>query len=107
RARGTRMAKSIYVLNGPNLDLLGDREPHIYGHQSLADVERECRAVADRQGLSLEFRQTAAAHQMLAWIHEARRSAGIVINPAGFCYHSVPVLDALLACECPVIEVHI
>ncbi len=97
----------IYVLNGPNLDLLGEREPHIYGTQTLADLEALCRRATASAGVELLFRQTAAEHQMIEWLHEARRAAGVVINPAGFCYHSVPVLDALLACECPVIEVHI
>lgn len=97
----------IFVLNGPNLDLLGEREPHIYGTQTLADVEALCRGIATGSHVELTFRQTAAEHQMIGWLHEARRAAGVVINPAGFCYHSVPILDALLACECPVIEVHI
>jgi len=97
----------IFVLNGPNLDLLGEREPHIYGTQTLADVEALCRRIVTGSNVELTFRQTAAEHQMIGWLHEARRAAGVVINPAGFCYHSVPILDALLACECPVIEVHI
>ncbi len=97
----------IFVLNGPNLDLLGEREPHIYGTHTLADVEALCRRVLASRNVELAFRQTAAEHEMIGWLHEARRSAGIVINAAGFSYHSVPILDALLACECPVIEVHI
>ncbi len=101
------MSSRIYVLNGPNLDLLGEREPQIYGTQSLADVEKLCLSVAQRYGAQLLFRQTNAEHEMIAWLHEARRAAGIVINPAGFAYHAVAVLDALRACECPIIEVHI
>jgi 3-dehydroquinate dehydratase-2 len=101
------MKPRVYLLNGPNLNLLGEREPHIYGHQTLADVETICRAVADRQGFELVCHQTTAEHQMIDWLHEARKSAGIVINPAAFSYHSVPILDALKMCECPVIEVHI
>jgi len=97
----------IFVLNGPNLDLLGQREPQIYGTNTLADVEALCRSTLTGQSLELVFRQTAAEHEMVGWLHEARRSAGIVINGAGFSYHSVPVLDALLACECPIVEVHI
>ncbi len=97
----------IYVLNGPNLDLLGEREPQIYGTQTLADVERLCADTVDGQGVEVVCRQTAAEHQMIAWLHEARRSCGIVINPAGFCYHSVPILDALRLCECPIVELHI
>jgi len=101
------MGDRIYLLNGPNLNLLGEREPHIYGHHTLADVEASCRPVAERHGLELVFRQTNAEHEFIAWLHEARRSAGIAYNPAAFCYHSVPVLDALKMCECPVVEVHI
>jgi 3-dehydroquinate dehydratase II len=97
----------IHVLNGPNLDLLGEREPHLYGTHTLADVEALCRRALSRAHIELVFRQTAAEHEMIGWLHEARRATGIVINPAGFSYHSVPILDALLACECPIIEVHI
>ena len=97
----------IFVLNGPNLDLLGQREPHIYGTSTLADVEALCRSTVAAEALELVFRQSAAEHEMVEWLHEARRSAGIVINGAGFSYHSVPILDALLACECPIVEVHI
>jgi 3-dehydroquinate dehydratase II len=100
------MAK-VYVLNGPNLNLLGQREPHLYGSSTLADVEAMVRPVAERAGLELVFRQTNREYQMVDWIQEARTSAGLVINPAGFSYHSVPVLDALKMCECPVVEVHI
>jgi len=101
------MSKTVYVLNGPNLNLLGQREPEIYGRDTLADVEARCRAVADAHGLALIFRQTNREYEMVDWIQEARKSAGIVINPAGFSYHAVPVLDALKMCECPIVEVHI
>ncbi len=101
------MTQTVYLLNGPNLDLLGQREPELYGSQTLADVEAICRAVADRHGLALIARQTNAEHEMIAWLHEARQAAGIVINPAAFCYHSVPVLDALRMCSAPIVEVHI
>jgi 3-dehydroquinate dehydratase II len=97
----------VHVLNGPNLNLLGVREPHLYGHQTLRDVEQLCQAVADRHRLELLCRQTNAEHQMIDWLQEARTDAGIVINPAAFSYHSVPVLDAMKMCECPIIEVHI
>ena len=100
--------RKVYVLNGPNLDLLGQREPELYGDSTLADVERDCCAVADEHGLELVFRQTNAEHEMIAWLHEARvGAAGLVINPAGFSHFSVPVLDALRMCDCPVVEVHI
>ena len=98
----------VYVLNGPNLNLLGKRQPEIYGHETLADVEAECRRTAGELGLDIEFRQTNAEFQLIDWIHEAReRAAGIVINPAAFTHTSVAVLDALSACEFPILEVHI
>ena len=101
------MSTRVYLLNGPNLDLLCEREPDIYGSNSLADEESQARSAAERLGLELLCHQTNAEHQMIAWLHEARRAAGIVINPAAFCYHSVPILDALRLCECPIVEVHI
>jgi 3-dehydroquinate dehydratase-2 len=102
------MTHTTYLLNGPNLNLLGVREPEIYGHQTLADVEAACRPIAAANGLRLEFRQTNAEHEMIAWLHEARVGmAGIIINPAAFTYHSVPILDALKMCDCPIVEVHI
>jgi len=100
-------APRVHVLNGPNLNLLGVREPDIYGRQTLRDVGQLCQEVADRHGLELIFRQTNAEYQMIEWLHEARQDAGVAINPAAFCYHSVPVLDAMKMLECPVIEVHI
>jgi 3-dehydroquinate dehydratase II len=101
------VSAQVFLLNGPNLDLLGEREPLIYGRDTLADVESLCRAAAARHGVELICHQTNAEHEMITWLHEARRAAGIVINPAAFCYHSVPILDALRACECPIVEVHI
>ena len=103
------MSKTIYVLNGPNLNLLGTREPEIYGHATLADVERLCRATAKQHGLAVEFRQSNHEGEIIDWIHDARakHAAGVVINPAGYSHTSVAILDALLALEAPVIEVHI
>ena len=102
------MTKLVYVLNGPNLNLLGKRQPQIYGHETLADVERDCAALAGELGLSLRFLQSNAEHQIIDWIHEAREdAAGIVINPGAFTHTSVAILDALNAFEPPVIEVHI
>lgn len=101
------MSKTVYLLNGPNLNVLGLREPHIYGSMTLADLEGMCRSVAERHGFALEFRQTNQEGEMIDWIQEARQSAGIVINPAGFTCNSISVRDALLMCDCPVIEVHI
>jgi 3-dehydroquinate dehydratase II len=101
------MSNRVYLLNGPNLNLLGLREPHLYGSKTLKDVEDLCRPVAARHGFELEFRQTNREYEMVDWIQEARQAAGLVINPAGFTYNAVPVLDAIKVCECPVVEVHI
>ena len=105
RKAGTR-AGTIHVLNGPNLNLLGEREPEVYGTSTLADVERACRELCDAAGVGLEFSQTNSEAVLVDQIQAARASAGIVINPAG-CSYSVPVLDALNACSAPVVEVHI
>jgi 3-dehydroquinate dehydratase-2 len=102
------MSRLVYLLNGPNLNLLGKRQPAIYGHETLADVESECRAVAAELRLEIEFRQSNAEHQLIDWIHEAReRAGGLVINPAAFTHTSIAILDALATCEFPIIEVHI
>jgi 3-dehydroquinate dehydratase-2 len=98
--------KPIYVLNGPNLNRLGTREPEIYGTTTLAQIEQICRQAAGTR--PIEFRQTNAEHQLIDWIHEAiDRGAGIVINPAGFSFHSIPVLDALKMFPGPIFEVHV
>jgi len=100
--------QNIHVLNGPNLNLLGKREPHIYGHASLADVEQRCKSACARLGLGMVFRQSNHEGELVDWVHAARESAaGIVINPAGYSFTSVALLDALKASELPVIEVHI
>ena len=102
------MSRLVYVLNGPNLNLLGKRQPAIYGYETLADVEAECRQTARDLGLELKFHQSNAEFQLIDWIHEARETAGgIVINPAAFTHTSVAILDALNTCEFPIIEVHI
>jgi 3-dehydroquinate dehydratase II len=102
------MSRSVYVLNGPNLNLLGKREPHIYGHETLADVEAQCRTLAAELNLSIEFRQSNAEFQIIDWIHEARETAAaIVINPGAFTHTSIAIMDALNACKCPIFEVHI
>jgi 3-dehydroquinate dehydratase-2 len=102
------MTETIYVLNGPNLNLLGKRQPEIYGRETLADVEADCVRLAGELGLAVRFLQSNAEHQLIDWIHEARdEAAGIVINPAAYTHTSVAILDALNAFEGPVIEVHI
>ncbi|MGD0634036.1 MAG: type II 3-dehydroquinate dehydratase [Beijerinckiaceae bacterium] len=102
------MSRLVYVLNGPNLNLLGKREPEIYGSETLADVERQCLALAGELKLELRFHQSNREYELIDWIHEARETAaGVVINPAAFTHTSVAILDALAAFEGPVIEVHI
>jgi 3-dehydroquinate dehydratase-2 len=99
---------TIVVLNGPNLNLLGEREPEIYGRDTLADVAELCRQAVAGTGITIDFRQTNAEYEMVAWLQEARRGrAGIVINPAAFTYAAYSVLDAIKLADCPVMEVHI
>jgi 3-dehydroquinate dehydratase-2 len=103
------MASLIYVLNGPNLNLLGAREPETYGRATLDDVERLCRETAIKHGLTIEFRQSNKEGELVDFIQEAakKKAAGIVINPAGYTTTSVAILDAILAVKLPTIEVHI
>lgn len=103
------MPKTIYVLNGPNLNLLGTREPEIYGRATLADIEKLCRTTAERHRLAVEFRQSNHEGQIIDWIQEAskEKAAGLVINPAGYSHTSVAILDALATLEAPIIEVHL
>ncbi len=103
------MAKTIHILNGPNLNLLGTREPDVYGRATLADVETLCREAAGKSGHDIVFRQTNREGELVDWIQEAAAgdAAGIVINPAGYTTTSVAILDAILAVQVPVIEVHI
>ncbi len=102
------MSRLVYILNGPNLNLLGKRQPHIYGHETLADVEAQCRALAGELGLELRFHQSNREYEIIDWIHEARETAaGLAINPAAFTHTSVTILDALNAFDGPVLEVHI
>jgi 3-dehydroquinate dehydratase II len=100
---------TIYVLNGPNLNLLGTREPELYGRATLAEVEKLCHATAERFGLAVEFRQSNHEGQIVDWIQQARaeNAAGLIINPAGYTTTSVAILDALYVLKAPVIEVHI
>jgi 3-dehydroquinate dehydratase II len=102
------MKRLVYVLNGPNLNLLGKRQPTIYGHETLADVEKACRHAANELRLELRFHQSNREYEIIDWIHEARETAGgIVINRAAFTHSSVAILDALNSFDGPVIEVHI
>lgn len=98
----------IFVLNGPNLNLLGEREPNIYGKATLAEVEKMCRERAETLGLEIDFRQTNDEGELIGWLQEARGEAdGVVLNPAAFTHYSLAVRDAVAATELPVIEVHI
>ncbi len=101
-------APLIAVLNGPNLNMLGLRQPHIYGAATLDDVEQICAEAAEGLGLAIDFRQTNGEGELVSWVQECRgRAQGIVINPAAYTHTSVALLDALLATELPVIEVHL
>jgi 3-dehydroquinate dehydratase-2 len=103
------MPDTVYVLNGPSLNLLGTREPEKYGHATLADVEKLVRARAESAGWAVEFRQSNHEGELVDWIHEAHanKAVGIVLNPAGYTTTSIALLDAILAVKLPVIEVHI
>ena len=102
------MTKPIYVLNGPNLNLLGLRQPEIYGHETLADVAAQLAALADQLQVQVHCAQSNHEGQLVDWIQEARQSAaGIIINPGAYSHTSVAILDALNAFEGPVLEVHI
>ena len=102
------MAKPIYVLNGPNLNLLGSREPEVYGKDTLDDVKAKCEVKAKLLGFAVDFRQSNHEGELVAWIQEARGEAsGLIINAGAFTHTSIAMLDALLACSIPSIEVHL
>jgi len=102
------MARTVFVLNGPNLNLLGVREPEIYGTQTLEDIKKRCIARAKTHGLEIDFRQSNFEGVMIESVHEAREKAvGIVINPAGLSFRSIPLLDSLKMFDGPKIEVHL
>lgn len=102
------MTKTVYILNGPNLNLLGKRQPEIYGYDTLDDVEAACTRLGEEFGIRTRLLQSNWEGQIVDWIHEAREAAqGIIINPAALTHTSVAVLDALNAFDGPVLEVHI
>jgi 3-dehydroquinate dehydratase-2 len=101
-------APTILIVNGPNLNMLGVRDPAVYGRDSLADIERLCRRRAGELGLAVDFRQSNAEGEIVTWIQEARaRAAGIIINAGAYSHTSIAILDALQLAELPVIEVHL
>lgn len=102
------MSSLVFVLNGPNLNLLGKREPHIYGHETLADVEAACRRRGDELKVEIDFRQSNHEGALIDWIHEAReRAAGLILNPGALSHTSIGIHDALKAYGGPIIEVHL
>lgn len=102
------MGKPVYVLNGPNLNMLGKREPAIYGRDSLADVRARTEARAKTSGLAVDFRQSNSEGELIGWVQDARdKASGIIINAGGLTHTSIALLDALQAAELPVVEVHL
>ncbi len=102
------MTDTIYVLNGPNMNLLGKRQPELYGSKTLNDVEKSCSEIANENAFKIDLRQSNSEADLIDWIHEARNvAAGIVINPAAYSHTSIAIMDALMAFEGPVIEVHV
>ena len=102
------MASNIYILNGPNLNLLGTREPDVYGKATLADIEQMCRAAAKKHGLEVVFRQTNVEGELVNWLQEARtKAAGVILNAGAYTHTSIAIHDALRAGTMPVVEVHL
>lgn len=102
------MTKTIYVLNGPNMNLLGKRQPELYGSKTLSDVEKSCGVIAHEKAFKIDLRQSNNEADLIDWIHEARKDgAGIIINPAAYSHTSIAIMDALMTFEGPVIEVHV
>jgi len=102
------MSRAVFVLNGPNLNMLGRREPEIYGTTTLQQVQQSCEQLANGLDLVCEFRQTNSEAVMVDWIQEAfEKNAAVIINPAGLSFNSIPVLDALKLIKAPLVEVHI
>ncbi len=102
------MSQIVYVINGPNLNLLGSREPDVYGHTTLSDIEKIAMETGESLGLSIEFLQSNEEGALVNWIQEAREKAkGLIVNAAGYTHTSVAIMDALLASDIPIIEVHL
>lgn len=102
------MPSPIFVINGPNLNLLGHREPHVYGRETLEDIRQRCERRAERLGHGVDFRHSNHEGVLIDWVQEARSGAcGLVINPGGYSHTSVALLDALKALEIPVVECHL
>lgn len=102
------MTKIVTILNGPNLNLLGTREPEIYGSETLSDIQQLCMGKAGALGLSVDFKQSNIEGELVTWIQEARiNSVGMIINAAAYTHTSVAILDALNTCDYPIIEVHL
>jgi len=101
------MKAEILIINGPNLNMLGSREPEIYGSQTIADIEKLCADEAAALGFGIDFRQSNSEGEIIDWIQGAKKFAGIIINPAAYTHTSVAIFDALLALKIPVIEVHL
>ncbi|MDN4544693.1 MULTISPECIES: type II 3-dehydroquinate dehydratase [unclassified Pseudomonas] len=102
------MNRTVFILNGPNLNLLGRREPHIYGHTTLDQIRQSSERLAEELDLVCDFRQTNHEGVMVDWIQEAfEQGAALIINPAGLSFHSIPVLDALKLLSAPLIELHL
>lgn len=102
------MANAIFVLNGPNLNLLGTREPEVYGTETLEDLHVRCDRKAHALGFVVDFRQSNAEGELVNWIQEARTDAsGLIVNAGAFTHTSIAMLDALLACPVPIVEVHL
>ncbi len=98
----------IAILNGPNLNLLGTRQPEVYGRATLDDVEALCAETAEQVGLAIDFRQTNGEGELISWVQECRgKAAGIIINPGGYTHTSIALMDALLAVDLPTIELHV
>lgn len=102
------MARSIYILNGPNLNLLGTREPEVYGKETLDDLRARCERKAQSLGFEVVFRQSNDEGELVTWIQEARtESSGVIVNAGAYTHTSIAMLDALLACPIPIVEVHL